>query len=202
MMTPTTTRRTLGTCALVLAALTLANLTLCAAHARAEVVVTTATEFYPVDGLTPMEIAENLMLQSPIEQDGRTFQAHTHSTIRYEFSWTRRNDSCTMNQATVFLHIVYKYPRLADSPDAETLRWWQDHLDRLTEHELVHGEIALRTARELDETLNSLTDLHCSTVRDVVKALGDAALKTLEARQRAYDALTDHGRNQQAYTGQ
>ncbi|MUM76975.1 DUF922 domain-containing protein [Pseudodesulfovibrio sp. F-1] len=184
-----------GACSLLLALLTLF-----AVPTHAEVVITTATEHYPVDGLTPMEIAENLTLQSPIEQDGRTFQAHTRSDIRYEFTWTRRNDSCTMDKATVYLHIVYKYPRLAQTQDAKTLRWWQEHLDRLTEHELVHGEIALRAAQELDEAFNSLTDLHCATVRDVVKALGDAALQTLKERQRAYDALTDHGRNQQAYT--
>lgn len=172
-----------------------------AVPALAEVVVTTSTEHYPVHGTTRKEIAENIRSQSPIRQDGRTFQAHTHSTIRYEFSWTRRNDRCTMNKATVFIHITYKYPRLAETPDADTLRWWQEHLDRLAEHEAIHGDISLEAAHELDTALNALSDLHCSTVRDVVKALGDATLNTLENRQRAYDAQTDHGLRQHEYDG-
>jgi predicted secreted Zn-dependent protease len=107
-----------------------------------------------------------------------------------------------MKQATVFINITYKYPRLADTPNAQTLRWWQAHLDKLAEHELVHGQYALEAAHELDQALNSLSDLDCATVKDVVKALGDATLETLQERQRTYDALTDHGLQQHEHTGQ
>jgi predicted secreted Zn-dependent protease len=182
--------------------LALTLLALTAAPALAEVIVTTKTEHYPVNGLTHKEIAENIKRQSPIVQDGRTFQAHTQSNIRYEFSWTRRNGRCAMKQATVFINITYKYPRLADTPNAQTLRWWQAHLDKLAEHELVHGQYALEAAHELDQALNSLSDLDCATVKDVVKALGDATLETLQERQRTYDALTDHGLQQHEHTGQ
>lgn len=175
-------------------------LTLIAAPALAEVVVTTKTGHYPVNGLTRKEIAENIKRQSPIVLDGRTFQAHTQSNIRYEFSWTRRNGLCAMKSATVFIEITYKYPKLADTPDAQTLRWWQVHLDKLAEHELVHGQYALEAAQELDQALNSLSDLDCTTVKEVVKALGDATLESLQERQRTYDALTDHGLRQHEYT--
>ncbi|ADU62961.1 MAG: DUF922 domain-containing Zn-dependent protease [Pseudodesulfovibrio sp.] len=182
--------------------LILTLLTLTAAPALAAVIVTTKTEHYPVNGLTHKEIAENLKRQSPIVMDGRTFQAHTQSNIRYEFSWTRRNGRCAMKQATVFIDITYKYPRLAETPDNETLRWWQGHLDKLAEHEQVHGKYALEAAHELDKALNSLSDLDCATVKEVVKALGDATLESLQERQRTYDALTEHGLQQHEYTGQ
>lgn len=182
--------------------LILALLTLFAAPAMAEVVVATRTEHYPVDGLTRKAIAENIKRQSPIALDGRTFQAHTQSSIRYEFSWTRRNGRCAMKQATVFIEITYKYPRLAETPDNETLRWWQEHLDKLAEHELVHGQYALEAAHELDQALNSLSDLDCATVKQVVKALGDATLEVLQERQRTYDALTEHGLQQHEHPGQ
>lgn len=182
--------------------LALTLLALTAAPAMAEVVAATRTEHYPVNGLTRKAIAENIKRQSPIVLDGRTFQAHTQSNIRYEFSWTRRNGRCAMKQATVFIEVTYKYPRLAETPDNETLRWWQEHLDKLAEHELVHGQYALEAARELDQALNSLSDLNCATVKEVVKALGDATLEALQERQRTYDALTDHGLRQHEHTDQ
>jgi predicted secreted Zn-dependent protease len=174
---------------------------LAAAPSRAEVVVSTATEHYPVTGRTPKEIAENLKRHSPIKEGGRTFQAHTRSNIRYEFSWTRKNGRCTMKKATINITVTYKYPELVDTPDSRTKQWWEAYLKRLEEHELVHGAMAIDAARELDKTLNSLGELECSTVKDVVHALGEASLDAMRNRQRAYDAKTEHGLRQKEYKG-
>jgi Predicted secreted Zn-dependent protease len=181
-----------------LLALLLATL-LAAGPSRAEVVVSTATEHYPVTGRTPKEIAENLKRQSPIKENGRTFQAHTRSNIRYEFSWTRKNGRCAMKKATINITVTYKYPELVDTPDTRTKQWWEAYLKRLEEHEQVHGAMAIDAARELDKTLNSLGELECSTVKDVVRALGEASLDAMRNRQRAYDAKTEHGLRQEEY---
>jgi predicted secreted Zn-dependent protease len=180
--------------------LTILALLLFALPGHAEVRVTASKEYYPVSGLSKNQIMKNIRHQSPIKQDGRTFHAHTRSTMRYEFAWTRQNGRCSMKHATIFLDIIYKYPELSATPDQQTRVWWNAYLKRLEKHEQVHGNIAIEAAHDLDKTLNSLKELDCSTVKDVVKALGEAVMESSRNRQRAYDAVTEHGLKQDAYS--
>jgi len=177
------------------------TLLLIASPCRAEVITTTSTKYYSVDGINKNDILKNLNIQSPIKQNGNTFHAHTQSNIRYEFSWVRKINHCALKKATVYLHITYKYPQLTNKPDKKTLKWWKSYLKKLEEHELVHGAIAIEGAKALDKDLNDIKVLNCTNIKGQIKAVGDFNLRKIEKMQIEYDSLTEHGLKQANYKG-
>lgn len=168
----------------------------------ADVVTTTNTEYYSVDGVSRNEIVKNLKKQSPIKQNGKTFYGHTQSKIRYDLSWVRRGKQCTIKKITIHLTITYKYPKLTQRPNTKTMKWWKKNLKGLEEHELIHGKIALDGAKALDRTFKDLKKYDCTNIKSKVKALGKYNLQELRKKQKAYDSLTKHGLKQDRYMGQ
>ena len=168
----------------------------------ADVVTTTKTEYYLVDGVKRNEIVKNLKRQSPIKQDGKTFQGHTRSKIRYDLSWVQRGTKCTIKKITIHLTITYKYPKLSRRPDTKILKWWKKHLKKLEKHELIHGKIALDGAKDLDRAFKHLKKYDCANIKNKVKALGKNNLQETKRKQVAYDSLTKHGVKQERYMGQ
>lgn len=69
----------------------------------------------------------------------------------------------------------------------------------LMEHELVHGEIALESAHELDHALSNLKNLNCDNVKKRVKDKFDSIMQEFRKRQQDYDKLTKHGVEQERY---
>lgn len=172
-----------------------------ASSSWADVISTTKTEYYMIDGTTQNEIINNLTEQSPIKQNGTTFQGHTHSDVKYDLLWSQRGGQCTITKITVRLTITYKYPKLSKRPDTKTLKWWKKHLKKLEQHELIHGQIALDGAKKLDKEFKRVKKHECSTIKARMKALGTANLQEMKNNQIAYDSLTEHGAKQHLYLG-
>ncbi|WP_319467354.1 DUF922 domain-containing Zn-dependent protease [uncultured Pseudodesulfovibrio sp.] len=174
---------------------------LTAAPCLADVVKTETVKYYMVSGKGKKEIVRSMRRNSPIKEKGRTFQGNTSSQIKYKFTWIRKNGVCTINKVTVRIHITYLYPKLAQQTSKAIRQWWDTYMDRLTEHELVHGEIALESAHVLDHALNTLKTPNCDNVEKRVKNKFDSIMQKYKKKQRDYDKLTNHGINQERFKG-
>jgi len=174
---------------------------LTAAPCLADVVKTETVKYYMVTGKGKKEIVRSMKRNSPIKQKGRTFQGNTSSQIKYKFTWIRKNGVCTINKVTVRIHITYLYPKLAQQTSKAIRQWWDTYMERLTEHELVHGEIALESAHVLDRALNTLKTPNCDNVEKRVKNKFDSIMQKYKKKQKDYDKLTEHGIHQERFKG-
>jgi len=169
--------------------------------ALADVVKTVSTEYYIVQGTDIRTIYNNLKKNSPLNEGSKTFQAHTRTNIRYNFKWQKRNGSCTLKEATIYLHLTYLYPKLAHSVDYKTRKWWKEFYGKLELHELIHGDISTRAAHELDDALKGFGSSDCINFKANVKKRARRILDKMNKAQKDYDKLTEHGLKQERYKG-
>jgi len=166
---------------------------------RAEVILTTSTEYYPVDGIGKNEILKNLKKEAPQKKGKEYFPAYTQTGIKYEYSWGKRKGRCDVTKATVYLNLTYVYPRLARTQDKRTRTWWEETLKKYEIHEKIHGKISRRSANELDKKLNSLKNLDCNRAKETISARAKYIIRQMRKRQEEYDRVTKHGRKQEKY---
>ncbi|NDV19031.1 DUF922 domain-containing protein [Pseudodesulfovibrio sp. JC047] len=169
--------------------------------ACADVVKTVSTEYYPVDGHDPKNIFDNLKHHSPLNEGSSTYQAHTRTDLRYSFKWRHRGKQCSPEQVTVYLHLTYLYPKLIHSVDYATRKWWKKFMIKLEEHELIHGEISIKAAHELDDVLEAFPPTDCASFKEVVKRRATRILDRMKRDQQDYDKLTQHGLKQERNMG-
>ena len=171
------------------------------APAAADMVKTVNTEYYTVQGTSPAAIYKDLKRNSPLNKGSKTYQAHTRTSIKYQFKWHKRGNACSMKEVTVYLHLTYLYPRLARSVDRKTRNWWKEYLAKLEEHELIHGEISIKAAHALSDTLETMQTEKCADFKAIVKERAQQIMDKLKIDHTAYDKLTEHGLKQERNRG-
>nr|WP_321257535.1 DUF922 domain-containing protein [uncultured Pseudodesulfovibrio sp.] len=176
-------------------------LLLLTSSALADVVRTVSTEYYLVEGRDPKTIFTNLKNHSPLNKGIKTYQAHTLTNIKYNLKWRNAGGKCTVTQATIYLHLTYKYPKLVHSVDYKTRKWWKEFMTNLEEHELIHGEISTKAAHLLDDTLESFPTTSCINFKAEIKKRATRILDKMKRDQKEYDRLTEHGLKQKRNMG-
>ena len=181
---------------------TLCTLMLLATPALADVVKTVSNEYYVVEGRNPKTIYLNLKRQSPLNEGYKTYQANTQTELKYNFKWRKRGNTCTLEKVTIFLHLTYKYPKLAHSVDNKTRKWWKKFMTKLEEHELIHGQISIKAAHELDDALRAFDYTDCINFKAELKKRATRIINKMMRAQKDYDKLTEHGLKQERNRGQ
>ncbi|MBK7396212.1 MAG: DUF922 domain-containing protein [Myxococcales bacterium] len=119
--------------------------------------------------------------------------------LRYRLTWD--DTQCSLGSARLLHRVRVTTPRWivpagASAKDLELLRA-DDAL--LATHEEGHARIAEAAARHVFAVLQKIAPAPtCAEVEGKAKALVAEVTKEVEARQKAYDATTDHGRKQSA----
>jgi len=165
------------------------------ALAPAEVTVSTSEDHYIVEGSTRAQISRFY------QQRESKNAATTRSSFKYSYTWRQKGSMCTVSDVKVHLHLLYTYPRLADSTGQHTAQWWNETLKKLTIHEHIHGDIARDAAKELERELLRIRDVPCSDIKDKVRYRADRVFQDHQRRQEDYDRLTEHGLQQERYRG-
>jgi len=173
----------------------LALLLLLAVPAAAEVTVSTSEEHYTVQGQTMGQIL------AYYRQREDKYAAYARPHFKYNYTWRQRGDLCNVTEAKVHLHILYVYPRLANSTGKYTGQWWNNMVKQLAVHEHIHGDIAKDAAHKLDKELLKVHDVPCSTIKSVVAARAGRVFQDHQRQQQEYDRLTEHGLKQERYRG-
>lgn len=165
----------------------------------AEVITTTSTEYYTVQGTTKNEILKNMTRQSPKVSENRFSVAHHNYVIKYEASLIKQNGLCSTDKVTIHLQVIYRYPRLAQTPTRKTRQWWDEYFRNLEKHELIHGDITRKGTANMDKKLNSIKNIDCYNIKGIVQVRANKMMKKIKADHDAYDKLTDHGIKQNRY---
>jgi len=163
--------------------------------------VTVEVETYEVRGESAMELAEQMEDKGPRGSEGEAFDAYTTWWFSWPYTPVETDEGCEADRVSVTLKLTYEMPQAtADQAwDSALTRKWRKFTGALWSHELGHGDLALARAEDLQKHIATLpAEADCDALRQVVGTLGDQAMETHNAAQRAYDDETSHGRTQGA----
>jgi predicted secreted Zn-dependent protease len=164
--------------------------------AYADPITSEAFNYYDVDGATARDIRADLNRRGPMDRyEHRHFDAVTRWTIR------ATHTDCGIKSVSVRLQITYAFPRLTDGGSAPSAlrKDFDDYLKRLLTHEKGHAQIAIDTAKRVEDRIQSLpAALTCEALDPALKDIVDALIAESKRLDVEYDARTEHGRKQGA----
>ncbi len=154
-----------------------------------------AVTYYAVKGLDRATLAQSLNANGP-----KGFHGLAGWKIDYQYTTRRQRDECRMDTVRVKVSGQILMPRWADEAAAppDLQRRWSAYYAALKQHEDGHVQHGRELALLVKERLLGLGALPC----DQVKPVSDGEFKrlsdNLKARDKEYDARTNHGATQGA----
>ncbi len=154
---------------------------------------------YDLVGTTLQELAAALDARGP-RQDGRRFFGLTEWEVNAEYRWTSRDTGCTMDDVVVRVAVRTTMPRWRPNGPVhpQTRHAWERFVHALDAHERVHQDLATEAGDALRWRLVALREPTCHTMKRAAERTVADVLTEYEARNRAYDHRTGHGRTQGA----
>jgi len=161
--------------------------------------LTTATEYYPVEGATVRSLLSSLRERGPSDGHG-TWAANTAWTFRWSYQPVA-GSACRVGSARVDLALTYTYPRWAVPAEVAPalVAAWDVYLARVELHEHGHRDIAEAAATDLVKELEALpAQGSCDALAATARTTAGQILARHADEQRAYDQETGHGMTQGA----
>lgn len=147
---------------------------------------------YAIAGSTGPELYNSIGERGP-KIGGRTrVIAHTSYVLRWDRTFDRSNNACTVVSATPKLKITYTLPRPSQKLATPVRENWQTFHDGIYRHERVHGETARETAREIVRLTVGLSvpnDPKCQKIRKELARLITEQVKVQHMRDRDFDRV-------------
>ncbi len=140
---------------------------------------------------------------TPNRQGGRVFLGYTHWEISWHLRWAEAAGGyCRLIQSQTTLRITISLPRLYGATNQRS-REFLKILTGLRIHELGHASIAEDAARAIDAALDTVPQTPgCGALEAAANLKAQRLLDEYGAKQVRYDAVTDHGRRQSAWSGE
>jgi predicted secreted Zn-dependent protease len=151
-------------------------------------------EHYDIRGTTWAELAREVDSKGP-----EGFWGSASSPIRYHFEATPSRGGCRAASVRVTTDARVRLPSWANRYEgsAALQAQWDSSYRSLDLHERGHVRISLDGAKELERVLNSIPEQPtCEALAAEGRRRAEEVLAAVTRRQVAYDAETNHGRNQ------
>lgn len=173
---------------------------LSAQSALAEVSESLANQTYEVRHRSGQTLFAAISAVSPYREGGRVFHGHTDWHVSWRFWWNERPDgACTFTSVKTTVTGTIGLPALI-STDKSALEQFGKYTAALRIHEQGHYKFGTDAAHEIDRRISALpTMASCSTLESEANRIGHQILEDYQARERAYDIDTQHGRTQGAW---
>ena len=127
-----------------------------------------------------------------------------HATTAYQINWAytpvAQNGSCSLKDVKVGLHVNQLMPAFSPGStiSTEVRSTWDTYARALQTHEDGHTAINIDYATRLNNALQSLGQMDCSTLTRQVQTTIDSHVAMLNTANELYDAQTNHGATQGA----
>jgi len=165
--------------------------------ALAELTIKKSTNTYEVKGGTAAELHDQMETLGPRRPlSSQRHWARTKWNISWELRFSKQVRSCVVDQVWTTLRLELTLPLWTnkDSASAALKSSWGTAMHDLEAHEQRHADMALTTAKQLDEALFNLgPSLNCGKLGRRANDLGKSLMKELRERSDTYDHETDHG---------
>lgn len=163
--------------------------------------VETAVEIvhYDLAGTTLQDLTASLDAYGP-QQGGRRFFGLTEWEVNAEYRWSAHETGCAMEDIVVRVAVRTTMPRWRPdrSVHPRTQHAWDRFVRNLDTHEEGHRARATEAGEAIRWRLVSLREPTCHTMKRAAERTVAEILNEYEARNRAYDHRTGHGRTQGA----
>ena len=169
----------------------------CLPQAHAEPEVRVEETYYSVSGTTAQQIRSSLNRNTPVQQNGQLFDAHTQWDIRWQFWWNAdSNGNCRLTRVSTQVVIRYTLPQLQkpETLPEELLRRWKKYLGALVAHEEGHAAIGIDAARAIEHRLLQMGERSsCDQLEIAANRLAQKILNEYAKIDDQYDADTEYG---------
>jgi predicted secreted Zn-dependent protease len=156
-------------------------------------------EYYTAYAYPNRSLLSVISEASPIHENGRTFNGHTHWNVHWHFWWYESpNGRCRMTRVNTDVAGVIRLPRVIN-PTAKQKDQFNKYVAALRVHELGHYENGKQAAMDIDREILALPEMeNCKTLGATANDLGNCILKEYNAKDIQYDMTTEHGKMQGA----
>lgn len=156
--------------------------------------VTETFEYYDVSGATADEVRRSIDRNRP-KGDGPYGDGWTHWNVRWTYRFWNEGGRCRLTQVSTALTVRTTLPRWSSADEHPQLAArWRRYLRALREHEEGHAQNGRSALRAVGERLRALPpEADCRSLEGSVQAAADAVIAEHGARDRSWDARTEHG---------
>jgi predicted secreted Zn-dependent protease len=166
-------------------------------RAFAEPKINIQKRYYPAFGQTSAQIRQSLDRNTPVQHNGKPFDAYTKWDVDWQFRWTYDGDgTCRMTAVTTVLHIRQTFPRLENKGALapQLTRRWERYMIALVEHEAGHAALGIDAARAIERQLLQMGDRSsCDQLESEANALVREIIARYSRLEAQYDADTNYG---------
>jgi predicted secreted Zn-dependent protease len=150
-------------------------------------------DYYEVQGADFKSVLSSMMA-------GREFAGNTHWSLSYEYRPRMAAGICKVDSVATRLELSMTLPHWAPPPGVagELIARWERFISALRAHEDGHVQGAINLESEAKRTLLALSSESCRALDAAIRERFDQLLEQGRARDRDYDARTDHGNSQGA----
>lgn len=155
--------------------------------------------YYEIVGTTLQDLTAALDARGP-RQDGQRFFGLTEWEVNAEYRWVPHETGCAMEDIVVRVAVRTTMPRWRPRGQVHprTRHAWERFVRDLDRHEEGHRALSTEAGEAIRWRLVSLHEPTCHTMKRAAERTVAEALGEYEARHRAYDHRTGHGRTQGA----
>jgi predicted secreted Zn-dependent protease len=166
----------------------------------AETTIEERYDYYAIEVSPETDLIAELDAKSPVRFNNAIYHAYTATNIAWTFGWQNEQQGCHITWVNTAVEIIYTLPQLQNGDLGPKLRpIWDRWYPALQMHEHHHGEIAIKTAGELESSILQLPSFSdCKELEEYANQLGDTSIEKLGNRHREYDARTNHGEKEGA----
>lgn len=156
--------------------------------------------YYTATADANSSLRETLNKATPIREDKRSFHGYTKWNVKWHYRWFEQaNGWCKITTVTTEVTGNITLPELVGAT-AEQAKAFDNYVSALRVHELGHYDIGRETATVIDSGILALPEMSsCKELEATANALGYQTLDDYKAREKRYDAETNHGKTQGAW---
>ncbi len=129
-------------------------------QAYARVIITERTTFYNVSGKTGPQLFRSITRRGPrVSGVGHAIATTSSSLQVRNIKTSVRGRKCRIVSADVVLKLVYRYPRWQNqrTASARVRKNWERFAQQVRKHELKHGSISKKFARNLERQIKRIS---------------------------------------------
>lgn len=180
------------------------NLLLATMLSSANINVSEQFKYYNIYGNSVAELRKSIVNQRPNMPHLGNFDAYTDWQIQFGYSLKKSHGRCQIVKPKIYSKITFTLPKWkTENPANKALfREWHRYKRALIEHENGHKMIALEAADAIEKMLNDMPrSSTCSHLQRLADKQSAQITNKYKAKQRQFDADTNHGINTGAVLG-
>jgi predicted secreted Zn-dependent protease len=130
-----------------------------------------------------------------------TYHGRADWKLSYKYSWRAAGGGCAVEALNTELELVMMLPRWTPPAgvSADLVSRWERYMAALRVHEEGHLDHGRAAERELKASASRMQAADCAALDAAVRQRFEGILADYRARDKDYDARTEHGKSQGAW---